>query len=319
MSDSVHRVYIIAFLIVGITCSGAAQSQFDTSVEQKAVAEFENTPLQTINLGSGIYLFTGDGGNSVAVVGEADAWLIDSGLQNRTQELSKATFTAGVRPVTHLINTHWHFDHTGGNLVFGSEGVTIIAQENVKVRLSSQQNIPFTGIKDGPYPSDALPNINYKESLSFHQGSQDITLMNYGPAHTDGDSIIYINPANIVVVGDIFSNSYYPIIDLGSAGTVAGLIASVDEILVRTNDASRIVPGHGPTATRPDLQQYREMLVQVRDAIEQLIKAGKSLDEVVAAKPTRQFDSRWGKGYVDGRVFTEMVYTSIAAANKKRF
>lgn len=307
----------ICFVVVGTACAAVAQSQFDASVEQKAVAKFESTPLQTVSLGSGIYLFTGDGGNSVAVVGEADALLIDSGLQDRTEGLSAAVFKAGVRPVTRLINTHWHFDHTGGNPVFGSAGVTIIAQENVKVRLSSPQNIPFTGIQGDPYPGDALPSVNYKQSLTLHQGSQDVTLMNYGPAHTDGDSIIYLQPANIIVVGDIFSNSYYPIIDLGSAGSISGLISSVDEILTHTTDTTKIVPGHGPVATRGDLQQYREMLVQVRDVIGQLITAGKNLDDVVAAKPTRRFDARWGEGYVDGRVFTEMVYTSMTMATKK--
>lgn len=320
MNESGQRVIrtsVLVFLCLNMACSGFAQAQSNRSVEQKAEAQLESTPLQTINLGSGIYLFTGDGGDSVAVVGESDTVLIDSGLQGRAVELSEAVFKAGARPVTRLVNTHWHFDHTGGNPVFGSAGVSIIAQENVKARLSSPQNIPFTGIKDGPYPVDALPSVNYKQSLTLRQGSQEITLMNYGPAHTDGDSVIYLQPANIVVVGDIFSNPYYPLIDLGSGGSISGLISSVDEILERTNDTTKIVPGHGPVASRADLQQYREMLIQVRNAIGQLINTGKSLDEVVASNPTRQFDARWGKGYVDGRVFTEMVYTSMAMAGKK--
>lgn len=193
-----------------------------------------------------MYLFTGDGGNSVAVAGDADVLLIDSGLQGRAGELGDAAFKAAARPVTRLVNTHWHFDQTGGNPVFGSEGVSIIAQENVRARLSSPQNIPFTGIQGGQYPADALPSVNYKQFLTLHQGSQQITLMNYGPAHTDGDSIIYLQPANIIVAGDIFSNPYYPIIDLGSGGSISGLISSVDEIVTRTNGMSKIVPGHGP-------------------------------------------------------------------------
>jgi glyoxylase-like metal-dependent hydrolase (beta-lactamase superfamily II) len=121
-----------------------------------------------------------------------------------------------MRPVTRLVNTHWHFDHTGGNVYFGSSGVTIIAQENVKKQLSSVQDVPFIGLRDGHYPEQALPTVTYSSTMALRQGSQRPTLANYGPAHTDGDTVIYIAPANVAVVGDIFSNAFYPIIDLAS-------------------------------------------------------------------------------------------------------
>jgi cyclase len=163
-------------------------------------------------------MFSGDGGDVTAIVDNASTLLIDSGVDSRVSELNEAIFKATMRPVTRLVSTHWHFDHTGGNVYFGSGGVIIIAQENVKKRLSSVQNVPFIGLRDGRYPTQALPTLTYSSSMTLQQDGQKLTLVNYGPAHTDGDTIIYISPANVAVVGDIFSNHVYPIIDLASGG-----------------------------------------------------------------------------------------------------
>jgi glyoxylase-like metal-dependent hydrolase (beta-lactamase superfamily II) len=256
-------------------------------------------------------MFSGDGGNVTAIAAEGSTLLIDGGVDSRVSELNDAIFRATWRPITRLVNTHWHFDHTGGNVYFGSGGVTIIAQENVKKRLSSVQNVPFIGLRDGRYPIQALPTVTYSSSMTLGQDSQHLSLVNYGPAHTDGDTIIYISPANVAVVGDIFSNHFYPIIDLASGGSINGMIHSLDQILAQTDEQTKIVPGHGPVATRSDLQDYRDMLVQVRQRIKVLVAAGNTIDEAVAAVPTKDFDSEWGRGYVSPDVFVRMVFTSL--------
>ena len=309
---SLQAIFMV-LLITGTTTLAAAQAKAGETVIQKATEQFENSPLKTISLGTGVFMFSGDGGNVTAVVDNGSTLLIDSGMDSRATELNDAIFKATMRPVTRLVNTHWHFDHTGGNVFLGSSGVTIIAQENVKKRLSSVQNVPFIGMHDGHYPPEALPQIGYASSTTLRQGSQQLTLMNYGPAHTDGDTITYITPANIAVVGDIFSNPVYPIIDLASEGSIDGMIRSVDRILAQTDEQTKIVPGHGPVATRADLQDYRDMLVVVRQRIERLVMAGKTIDETVAAAPTKDFDEKWGGGYVTGDVFTRMVFTSLGA------
>jgi glyoxylase-like metal-dependent hydrolase (beta-lactamase superfamily II) len=148
--------------------------------------------------------------------------------------------------------------------------------------------------------------------MTFRQGSQRLILANYGSAHTDGDTVIYISPANVAVVGDIFSNPVYPIIDLASGGSIDGMINSLDRVLTQTDEQTKIVPGHGAVASRADLQNYRDMLVQVRQRVELLIAAGKTMDEAVAAAPTKDFDTKWGGGYVTGDVFTKMVFSSLA-------
>jgi len=173
--------------------------------------------------------------------------------------------------------------------------------------------VPFIGLRDGHYPAEALPSVTYASSMVLNQGTQQLTLANYGPAHTDGDTIIYISPANVAVVGDIFSNPFYPIIDLASQGSIDGMIQTVERILAQINDQTQIVPGHGPVARRAELEAYRDMLVVVRQRVERLVVAGKTIDEAVAAAPTKDFDEKWGGGYVTGEVFTKMVFTSLSA------
>ena len=309
---------LVLALVVTAASRVVGQKAAGETVIQKATEQFESSPMKTNSLGSGVFMLSGDGGNITAIADPGSTLLIDSGMDSRVTELSGALFKATMRPVTRLVNTHWHFDHTGGNVYFGGEGVAIIAQENVKKRLSTVQDVPFTGIKDGHYPPQALPTLTYSSSMTLRQGSQQLTLVNYGPAHTDGDTIIYIAPANVAVVGDIFSNHFYPIIDLACGGSIDGMIHSLDRILAQTDDQTKIVPGHGPLATRADLQKYRDMLVQVRQRIEDLIAAGKTMEEVVRAAPTNDFYSKWGTGYVTGEVFTEMVFSSLAGTIASR-
>jgi cyclase len=312
------RALVLFLAIAGATSRVTAQAGAGETVIQKATEQFDSSPLKTIPLGNGLFLFSGDGGNVTAVVDYGSVLLIDSGIDSRAVELNDAVFKATMRPVTRLVNTHWHFDHTGGNVFYGVMGVTIIAQENVKKQLSSAQDVPFIGLHDGRYPVQALPTVTYSSTMALHQGSHQLTLANYGSAHTDGDTIIYIAPANVAAVGDIFSNAFYPIIDLASGGSIDGLILSVDRILPQTDGQTKIVPGHGPVATRADLQAYRDMLAQVRQRIKALITAGKSMDEAVAAAPTKDFDSKWGTGYVTPDVFTKIVFSSLTGGTASR-
>jgi len=305
------QLLVVAIVITGAASRAAGQAGTSETAIQKATEQFEDSPLKITSLGRGLYVFSGDGGNVTAIVDDGSTLLIDSGIASRSSELNDAVFKATMRPVTRLINTHWHFDHTGGNVYFGSGGVTIIAQENVKKQLSTMHDVPFVGLRDGHYPEQALPTVTYSSSMVLGQGSQRLTLANYGPAHTDGDTIIYIRPANVVVVGDIFSNALYPIIDLTSGGSIDGMILSVDRILAQTDERTKVVPGHGPVATRADVQAYRDMLAQVRQRIQKLIAAGKTMDEVVALAPAKDFDAKWGSGYVTPDVFTKIVFSSL--------
>src|SRR6202045_274436 len=217
------RILICAVLLWETAWRAAGQEGPGKTVIQKATEQFESNPLTITSLDKAIWMFSGDGGNVTAITAEGNTLLIDGGIESRASELNAAVFKATWRPVTQLVNTHWHFDHTGGNVYFGSGGVTIIAQENVKKSLSSAQNVPFVGLRDGRYPSQALPTVTYSNTMTLRHDLQQLTLVNHGPAHTDGDTVIYIYPANVAVVGDIFSNHFYPIIDLASEGSIDGM------------------------------------------------------------------------------------------------
>jgi cyclase len=308
---------VLAVLASGVTRISVAQAKPNESVTQKAESQFRNALFNAAALGNGIFLFSGDGANVVAIADDSSTLLVDSGITSRVDELAQAIGSATHRPVTTLINTSWHFDHTGGNTFFGSAGVVIVAQENIAKELASGRSVPFIGLRDGPYPPQGLPKRTFKTNLAIKQGLEQLDLVNYGSAHTDGDTIIYVAPANIAVVGDVFSNPYYPVIDLSSGGSIDGLIYTVDQILAHINTETKIIPGHGLPANRADLEAYRNMMVSVRDRVRSLIAAGKSIEQVVAADPTRDFDVKWGGGYVPSASFVEMVFASLTAADQQ--
>src|ERR1700688_1211285 len=170
------HVLVFAVVIMGAVSRVAGQAGTGETVIQKATEQFENSPLKITSLGQGLYVFSGDGGDVTAIVDDGSTLLIDSGLASRITELSDAVFKTTMRPVTRLVNTHWHFDHTGGNTYLGSSGVTIIAQENVKKRLSSVQDVPFVGLRDGRNPYQAVPGETYSGSTTLSQGSQGLRL-----------------------------------------------------------------------------------------------------------------------------------------------
>ena len=304
---------LLGTAIIAAMLSSSSQGQTaQQDVTQNAIAQFQQKPLQTSSLGDGIYLFSGDGANVVAIADRNSTLLIDSGMESRTGELNTAVFSATHRPITELINTNWHFDHTGGNMFFGTSGASIIAHSHIKTRLSSRQDVRYVNLQDGPYPTQALPTITFIDHLELDQGSQHLRLVSAESAHTDGDTIAYLEPANIIVLGDIFSQPFYPVIDVNSGGSLQGIIDSIDKVLSATNEQTRLIPGHGPVATRADLQAYRSMLATSQERISTMVKAGKTMDQVVAAAPVKDFDAKWGNGYVTGDVFTKMAYTSIA-------
>lgn len=222
---SVKSGIALVLLASGLTRICGAQAKPDVSITQKAEKQFQTASLNTVSLGKGVFLFSGDGANIVAVTEDATTVLVDSGIASRVDELAQALANTTHGPVTCLINTSWHFDHTGGNTFFGSSGVVITAQENIAKELASAWSVPFVGLRDGPYPTQ--PRRTFKTNLALDQGHERLEMVNHGPAHTDGDTVVYLMPDNIAVVGDIFSNPYYPVIDLSAGGSVEGLIYTI--------------------------------------------------------------------------------------------
>jgi glyoxylase-like metal-dependent hydrolase (beta-lactamase superfamily II) len=224
--------------------------------------------------------------------------------------------TISDKPVRFVLNTHWHGDHTGGNENLGGAGSLIVAHENVRKRMSVEQFIAFFGRKVPAAPDVALPVVTYSESVSFHLNGEEIRCYHVPPAHTDGDSIVHFQNADVIHMGDLFFNGGYPFIDLDSGGSMAGIIAAADQVLAVAKDGTQIIPGHGPMARKADLQTFRDVVVTLRDRVKPLVAAGKTLAEVQAAKPMQEFDEKWGKAFIKPDQILAIAYASLGGTKK---
>lgn len=259
----------------------------------------------------GIHMLVGRGGNVGVLTGKQGLLVIDDQYADSSEELNKALASMSDKPVEFLINTHWHSDHTGGNRFFGGKGANIVAHENVRKRLLSGGEIAAFGLKVPPAKSEALPVMTYDQGMRFYWNGQSIELTHPNPAHTDGDTVVYFKEANVVHTGDLYFNGLFPFIDASSGGRIRGVIEGVDSVLARIDDKTLVIPGHGPLSKKAELQAYRDMLNTVADRVEQLKAAGKTRDEVIAAKPTAEFDKMWGDGFLTPDVWTGIVFDAI--------
>ena len=278
-----------------------------------AQGDFADTVIESQDLGSGVYLLTGAGGNMGLCVGDDGAFLIDDQFAPLTEKILAKIKTLTDKDVRFVINTHWHGDHTGGNENLGNAGVAIVAHENVRVRLTTDQVMEVFGREVPAAPHAAHPVITFTENISFHLNGQTIRVSHPANAHTDGDAFIDFEEANVLHMGDVFFHGMYPFIDTGSGGSIQGVIAAVETALGMSDDATKIIPGHGALASKTDLQAYLGVLQGVRDAILPLVKAGKSVDEIVAADPLAKWNEAWGQGFMKPDVFTRIVAGSLGA------
>ena len=222
-------------------------------------------------------------------------------------QLLKAIAAVTPKPVRFVLNTHWHRDHTGGNAVFGGEGAVIVAHENVRKRLSSDQFVALLSQRVPRAAEAALPLITFADSLALHFDGDDLDVFHVEPAHTDGDSMVYFRKANVLHMGDTYTSMGYPFIDLSSGGSVDGFVKAADRALAIAQPGTKIIPGHGPVTDREKLRAYRAMIVTIRDRIGKLVAAGKTLDQVQAARPTAEYDATWGNAFIRGPQLVETI------------
>ncbi len=272
----------------------------------------DTIPIQVTELAKGLSLITGPGGNITSLVGPDGIIMVDSFVPSRAADLAPVVKKLGNGPIT-LFNTHWHFDHTGGNAALAGLGAKIVAHETVRTRLGSEQYMIDFQMKVPPSPAAALPVVTLGDSATLYLNGEEIHLQHVDPAHTDGDMFVHYRKANILQTGDLFSNGFYPNIDTSSGGWIGGMVAAADRILGIVDAKTKIVPGHGPMGTKDDLKAARNMLAEAQAKIEPLVKAGKTVDEVVAAKPLASLDAKWGRGMFKGSQFTRIVYSGLAA------
>ncbi len=267
-------------------------------------------PITTAEVAPGLHLIQGPGGN-IAVLGGPDGSLVvDAGVPVRAREIYETVKRVGGKPVSGLINTHWHFDHAGGNEVFGKAGAIILATATTRERLSTDQYTEVFKMTTPASPAVALPTI-CADTMTLHVGDETIRLAAVPPAHTDGDLIVHFTSRDVIHTGDLFSNGFYPNIDDSSRGWIGGMIAAADRILEIAGPKTKIIPGHGPIGTADDLAAFRKMLVTVHDRLAPMVDAGKTVEQAIAARPTADLDSTWAKGFFTGGMFTRVAYEGL--------
>jgi cyclase len=265
-------------------------------------------------IGEKLSLLSGGGSGNIAVLAGRDSLLlIDSGLPQTAEEMESRARTAGPGPIAVLINTHYHFDHVGGNERLGREGTRIMAHENVLKRLSATQRIAAFGRDVPPLAPEGRPKITFTDGGTLKHGGEKVTYRHLPPAHTDGDTTIHFEHANVYHAGDLFFNGMYPFIDYSAGGSIEGMAADADLILKAVDGKTKIIPGHGRMATRDDLRTYRDMLGGVSDRVSKLVSAGKTLEETLAAEPTKPYDEKFGGGFLQPAAFVRILYLGKTA------
>jgi cyclase len=297
------RLRLLAFVVPLITlCVGPAVAQQQ---------DFSKVEIQSEKVADGFYMLTGSGGNMGLSIGEDGTYLIDDQYAPLTPKILAAIKELTPDPVRFVFNTHYHGDHTGGNENMGEAGALLVAHDYVRRRMETGTFMEAFNREVPPAPEGALPVVTFSDAVAFHWNGEEIRAFFVGPAHTDGDSIIHFVNADVFHMGDTLFNGMYPFIDVSAGGRIDGMIAAADRVLKVADEKTRLIPGHGPLATKADLQAFRDMLSTVRDRIAKLKAEGKSKEEIVAAKPTADLDEKWGGGFMQADNWVGLVYESM--------
>ena len=258
-----------------------------------------------------VSVLEGSGGNIAVLTGPDGKVLVDAGITASRLQITEALNGLSPDPVKLLINSHWHFDHTDGNEWLHSIGAEITAHEKTRKHLSVTTRVEDWNFTFPPAPEGALPTKVFNKDLKLHLNGTTLALEYYPPAHTDSDIFIEFPDADIIHVADTFWNGHFPFIDYSTGGSIDGMIRAAEANVGRVTDKMIVIPGHGPIGNKSQLIAFRDMLVSVRDKVSALKKQGRSLDEVVAARPTAEYDEKWGGFIIDGNFFTRLVYAGV--------
>jgi len=279
-------------------------------------AEDKPVEFNTFQLSDTVYMLRGQGGNVGISDGEDGLFIIDDQVRPVTKELLQAIRKISGKPIKIVVNTHYHADHVGGNEAIGGAGAMIIAHDNIRRRMTTEQVSIFMNETTTPYAKDALPLVTFNDRLSLHMNGESVTAYHVPNGHTDGDSIIHFPVSNVIHMGDMFFNGLYPYVDLDAGGSIQGLVAAADLALSLADDSTRIIPGHGPLGVTDDLRNYRDYLVQAIANVQGLVDRGMTLEQVIAAKPTGEWDEELGKIWITPPQFVTFIYNSLKGIHR---
>ena len=294
------------FLLLTVLCVFTASAQAQT--------DFSKVQMKATKVAGNVYMLEGAGGNIGVSVGDDGLLIVDDQFAPLADKIRAALKGIADKKLKFILNTHWHGDHTGGNVVFGPEA-TIIAHDNVRKRLATEQKSTVFNTTTPASPKEALPVITFDQSLSVHFNGEDIRAIHFPHGHTDGDSVIFFPVSNVVHLGDDFFAGRFPFVDLESGGSVEGLVKNIGELVNKIPADAKLIPGHGPLSTLDDLKSYHRMLQQTTEIVRQKIAAGKTLDQIKSEGLPDEWKP-WGAGFIKTDRWVETIYKSLTAGNK---
>lgn len=268
---------------------------------------FEDVEIEATRVADNVYMLRGAGGNIALSVGEDGSYIVDDQYAPLTERIQAAVAEITDQPVEFVINTHWHYDHSGGNENFGRAGALIIAHENSRRRMMSDQYVTVGDRDQEAYSSIGLPKITFQQTMSLHLNGEDVDIFHVSRAHTNGDAIVYFRDSNVIHTGDVFVRYGIPFIDVPNGGSLQGTIAGVYRIAGLIGDDTVVIPGHGQISTRDDVLEYADMLTTIRDRIQEGIRNGNSVEEIIASEPLRGF----GDSNVGNERFVRWAYQTL--------
>jgi len=302
--------WIVVFLAVLFIAGTGAHS---------SAQDFAKMQIQTEKIRGNLFMLSGGGGNVGVSAGNDGVFMIDASYAPLSGKLRAAVAAVSGKPVRFVVITHWHPDHAGGSESLAGGGAILVSHENVRKRLGTEQVIEFLGkkMKVPALPESALPVITLKQEVTFHFNGEDIRVFHMEPAHSDGDAVVHFRTSNVIYMGDLYFNGGYPFIDLSAGGSVSGMIDAVKQIVELCDGDTKVIPGHGPLSDRAGLEKYLKMLTAVKGRVAREIRRGKTLEAVIAARPTQDFDPAWGKRLLKPEQFVAIVYSSLIQEAKK--
>jgi cyclase len=297
--------------LVHAAAAGRPQQPPSSDPVSASRARFAALPIQSLRLTDSLTMLSGPGGNVVVLNGPDGKVVGDTFVMPAWPHFKDALEAIGKAPVRIALDTHWHFDHSDNNGALHATGATVVAHENTKKRMSETNTLPVINMTLPPSPPEALPQKTFKQSHKITINGETIALLYVPPAHTDSDIFIHFETADVLQAGDVYFNGTYPYIDSGTGGSVSGTIAGLTKLLGLAGKDTKIVPGHGPLGNKLDVMRFRDMLSTVRERLQKLKAAGKSVDQAVAAKPLDDLDAAWGKGLNDSDTFVKIAYPAL--------
>jgi cyclase len=276
--------------------------------EKMDLPDWNKTAVEDRDLGSGVHMLESFGGNIGVLAGDNGVLLIDAEWPQLHDKVLAAVSHISSKPIRYLVNTHWHWDHVGGDGLFGKAGAVIFASEQTLDYIVKAQQA-----KEPPYSPDAaaLPVVTVDNGVKFHLGGQTVEIIHVAPAHTNGDLIVRFVEADIIQTGDTFFHGFYPDIDQPHGGTIDGMIAFYDKLYRMSGPRTKIIPGHGPIANRDDVREYQAMLREVRNRVARAVDAGMTEEALIASHPLDDLDRKWGGNLIKQPYLLAIVYEEL--------